>query len=282
MSLTSDRGSVAVVLGTRPEVVKLAGLIQLLGPRCRLIHTGQHYDDRLAQGLLEEFEVVPPHVSLTVGGTSRGRQVAETLLVLDDLFERERPDVVVVQGDTNSTLGGALAANAHAIPLVHIEAGMRSFDRRMAEEHNRILTDHASDVCCAPTEANAANLVREGIPAVRIAVTGHTVVAAVEERLPDEDDRAEILLDYGLEPSAYAVATFHRAENVDDPDHLDQILAALGKVDVPVVLPLHPRTRRRVEEFGLGARLDPLVLVEPLDYATFLALCAESALLITD
>ena len=144
---TLSEGSVAVVLGTRPEVVKLGDVIRLLGVSCRLIHTGQHYDDRLAQSLLDEFEVVPPNVSLTVGGSSRGRQIAETLLVLDDLFERDRPEVVVVQGDTNSTLGGALAANAHSIPLVHIESGMRSFDWRMAEEHNRVVTDHLSDVC---------------------------------------------------------------------------------------------------------------------------------------
>ncbi len=274
--------SVAVVLGTRPELVKLAALIRLLGPSCLLVHTGQHYDEAMSGTFLRDLGISSPSLSLGVGGASRGRQIAEALLALDDLFQRDRPDVVVVQGDTNSTLGGALAANTRGVPLVHIEAGMRSFDERMAEEHNRILTDHVATVCCAPTALNAANLVREGIPSEKIFLTGHTVVDAVREHLPDTNERAGILLKHGLDPAGYIMATFHRAENVDDEGALELILASLGKLSVPVVWPVHPRTRSRIEEFELSALLADVMLVEPLRYSEFLALCAESALIVTD
>ena len=274
--------SVAVVLGTRPEVVKLAGLIRLLGPGCRLIHTGQHYDESMSKVFLDEFELERPHVSLAVGGGSRARQISDALLALDGHFSESRPGVVVVQGDTNSTVAGALAANCNAIPLVHIEAGMRSYDLRMPEEHNRVVADHLATVCCAPTEGNAANLKNEGIPAHRISITGHTVIEAVAEKLPTPAARADLLGRYGLQPSAFVMSTFHRAENVDDPVGLEQILRALGKLSLPAVLPLHPRTRRRAEDYGLGSLLRSIITLAPLDYRTFLALCAESALIVTD
>ena len=177
-------------------------------------------------------------------------------------------------------MGAALAANATDTPLVHIEAGLRSFDRAMPEEHNRIVTDVLSDLCCAPTEVSRANLLESGIPAERIAVTGNTVVEAVNTLLPAE--RAPYLDRYGISQAGFLLATFHRPENVDDPDTLSVILTELAALELPTILPMHPRTRARVESFGLGDLLDQLQVVEPVGFQEFLALSAECAALVSD
>lgn len=274
--------SVAVVLGTRPEIVKLAEIVRLLGPAARLVHTGQHYAHRLARIFLEEFDLPEPHVQLTVGGTARGQQIAEATGRLDAHFATDPPATVVVQGDTNTVLAGALAANARGIALVHVEAGLRSFDRAMPEEHNRVLTDHLADLCLAPTEVNRANLVGEGIADDRVAVTGNTVVEALKRLLPPADERQLELLSCGQQAARFVLATFHRPENVDRPDHLAAILGELGALPVPVVLPVHPRTAARVRAFGLDDALAKLVVTEPLGYRRFLSLAAECAALVSD
>ena len=158
--------SVAVVFGTRPEVVKLAPVLWALGGTARTIHTGQHYDPALADTLLHELGLAPPMLQLAVGGAPRGAQLGEATMLLDGAFAANPPEVVVVQGDTNTTLAGALAANARNIPLVHVEAGLRSYDRAMPEEHNRVVTDHLADLCCAPTETSRERLAAEGIAGV--------------------------------------------------------------------------------------------------------------------
>lgn len=273
--------NIAVVFGTRPEVVKLAPVIWALGPAARTIHTGQHYDPALADTLMSELGLEPPTLRLAVGGSSRGTQLGEATARLDRAFAAEPPDVVVVQGDTTSTLAAALAANARAIPLVHVEAGLRSYDRAMPEEHNRIVADHLADLCCAPTETSRAQLAAEGITGERVVVTGNTVVDAATRMLPDETQRVATLERFGLARDGFVLSTFHRPVNVDDDTCLRVILSELDALPLPVLLPLHPRTAARLEASGSDA-LGHIQIVDPLGYQDFLALARECAFLVSD
>lgn len=277
-----DPGSIAVVLGTRPEIIKLAPLVKLLGTRVRVIHTGQHYDRTLASSFFDELGFAPLSETLSIGGTSRGQQIGAAVAALDELFADTEPNVVVVQGDTNTTLAAALAANARGFPICHVEAGLRSFDRRMPEEHNRVLVDHLADLLMAPTEVAASNLIAEGIDEGRVYITGNTVVEAVQHMLPSPGTRKRLLGDLGLEASKFVLSTFHRPENVDDSEVFARILSSLAALELPVVLPLHPRSRERLERFGLSSMLNALMVIEPVGYEAFLGLSAESALLISD
>lgn len=249
--LTLPPHSVAVVLGTRPEIVKLAHLIRLLGPAAMVIHTGQHYDAGLSDSFIRAFGLADPAVHLGVGGKTRGGQIGTAVSALDGYFDTHRPRAIVVQGDTNAALAGGIAANAREIPLVHVEAGLRSYDRRMPEEHNRVLIDHLGDLLCAPTQTSKENLLEEGIPHERIRVTGNTVVEAVFELLPGPEDRNVILHEYGLLSGSYILSTFHRPENVDDPERFGIILEQLASLELPVVLPLHPRSLARASKHGM-------------------------------
>ncbi|MEU3876386.1 MULTISPECIES: UDP-N-acetylglucosamine 2-epimerase (non-hydrolyzing) [Streptomyces] len=277
--------SVAIVLGTRPELVKLTDLVRLLGPAAHLVHTGQHYDENLSGRFLTELGLPEPTFLTGVGGQPRAVQISAALAQLDDLFTAEPPLAVVVQGDTNAALAGALAANARGIPLLHVEAGLRSHDRNMPEEHNRVLIDRIADVLCAATEDNRANLLAEGIDDARIAVTGNTVVEAVHGQLPAAAERAALLQSHGLVADGYVLATVHRPENTDSTAALRAVLTELGALasaDRPVLLPLHPRTRGRIEAAGLGGLLAPLTVTAPLGYAEFLGLARHAALLVSD
>jgi len=274
--------SIAVVLGTRPEIVKLGQIISLLGPAARTIHTGQHYDAGLSDIFFEQLGLSTPDIHLEVGGVSRGRQIGEAIAALDGHFEVSRPDAVIVQGDTNTTCAAAVAANAREVPIVHIEAGLRSFDRAMPEEHNRVVTDHLADLLCAPTETSRANLLAEGIPVERIVVTGNTVVESVHILLPDANQRAELLAGMDLHSDEFILSTFHRPENVDDPETLATILDELVRLAWPVVLPLHPRSAQRAHDFGLDHLLAKMTVVEPIGLREFLGLAAESAFLVSD
>lgn len=272
--------SIVVALGTRPEIIKLAPIIQLLGDRARVVHTGQHYDAGLSKVFFDAFGLPEPSYRLEIGGETRATQLGEATRKIGDHLQEHPAAAVIVQGDTNTTAGAALAANATETPLVHIEAGLRSFDRAMPEEHNRVVTDMLSDLCCAPTEVSRKNLLESGIPADRIRVTGNTIVEAVRTLLPA--DRAAYLTMHGLDANQYLLATFHRPENVDDRDTLQTILSQLGALTLPTVLPVHPRTRARIESFGLGDLLDRLTVIDPVGFQEFLALSAECAALVSD
>lgn len=278
----AQKGSIMVVLGTRPEIVKLAHITRLLGSDASVVHTGQHYDPNLSDTFFDQLRMPEPDTYLEIGGLSRGQQIGNAVAALDELFGDRNPTAVVVQGDTNTVLAAALAANATDVPIVHVEAGLRSRDRRMPEEHNRVVTDHLADLLLAPTELSRSNLLAEGIPDERIVVTGNTVVEAVEELLPMPTERRKLVASYGLEPGSYVLSTFHRPENADDPETLGTILSELAALPIPVLLPLHPRTVKRVESFGLGPILDQLRVVEPIGYREFLGLGAESAFLVSD
>ncbi|MEU1072228.1 MULTISPECIES: UDP-N-acetylglucosamine 2-epimerase (non-hydrolyzing) [unclassified Streptomyces] len=276
--------SIALVLGTRPELVKLTELIRLLGPAAHVVHTGQHYDEELSGRFLTDLGIPEPTHLTGIGGRPRAVQISAALAQLDALFQARPPLAVVVQGDTNAALAGALAANARSIPLVHVEAGLRSHDRNMPEEHNRVLIDRLADVLCAATPQNRDNLLAEGVDPARVEVTGNTVVEAVRGQLPDAGERAAYLERLGLAEDGFVLATVHRPENTDDPAALRAILTELAALaaDVPVVLPLHPRTRARVEAAGLAGLLAPLRVTRSLGYREFLALARHAALLVSD
>ncbi|MFI1385761.1 non-hydrolyzing UDP-N-acetylglucosamine 2-epimerase [Embleya sp. NPDC020886] len=277
--------SVAVVLGTRPELVKLAPLMHELGPAARLLHTGQHWDEAMSGRFLRELALPDPELLTGVGGRPRAGQIAHSLDQLDDAFVRHRPVAVVVQGDTNATLAGALAANARDIPLVHVEAGLRSFDRAMPEEHNRVMVDHVSDLLCAATATNAANLRAESVDEHRITVTGNTVVEVVRAQLPTEPARAALVAGYGLRPDGYVLATVHRPENTDTAAALRAVLTELDTIarfGTEVLFPMHPRTRAAVERFDLTSLTTRITTIEPVGYAEFLALARHAALLVSD
>ena len=270
MSSTLPARSIALVYGTRPEQIKLSVLITLLGDQARLIHTGQHHDPALANS--------QAHLQLAVGGAPRGVQIGEATAQISRHFTAEPPHAVIVQGDTNAALAGALAANAVGAPLIHIEAGLRSGDRAMPEEHNRILIDHLADHCCAATPGNVANLWAEGIAEERILLTGNTIVEAVH--LTSRNHHAAAAAPPNGQP--YILATLHRPENVDTPHRLAAILTALRNLDQSVLLPLHPRTRTRIAQFSLAPHLTGLTTTPPAAYPAYLALAERAALIISD
>ena len=273
-------GKVAVVLGTRPEIVKLGLVIRALGDRAQVLHTGQHYDVELSQVFFDSFGLHQPVTTLGIGGMSRAQQMGNAISSLEQTLAEEPPSAIVVQGDTNTAAAAAIAANAMEIPLVHVEAGLRSFDRAMPEEHNRVIADHLSDLCLAPTETSKGNLLREGIAEDRIVITGNTVVDAVNHLLPGEDDRKAILAEHGVSPGDFVLSTFHRPENVDSPQQFAAILDALRQLERPVVFPVHPRSRAQIDEHDLDT--GGLTLTEPIGYVDFLGLLAECALAVGD
>ena len=268
------------MLGTRPEIIKLSHVIRLLGDAAWVIHTGQHYDANLSASFFGELQLPEPDLYLGVGGTSRGHQIGDATQLLDAHFSEHRPLAVLVQGDTNAVAAGSLAANAREVPLVHVEAGLRSHDRNMPEEHNRVIADHLADLCAAPTQVNVDNLAAEGIGGDRVRLTGNTIVEAVHGLLPA--DRAPLLDRYGVTSGGFVLSTFHRPENVDDPERFSAILTQLAALSLPVLLPLHPRSVRRAAQFGLAEQLDALTVTEPIGYRDFLGLSAESAMLVSD
>jgi UDP-N-acetylglucosamine 2-epimerase (non-hydrolysing) len=277
-----ERRRIAVVYGTRPEAVKLRGVIARLGRDACAIHTGQHCDPEMAAAFEEGIGFPPPDHRLAIGGGTRGRQIADATIGLETFFGSEPFAAVIVQGDTNTALAGALAANGCRLPLVHVEAGLRSHDRAMPEEHNRVVVDHLADLCCAPTPTSAANLAAESISGDRVVVTGNTVVEAVLDLRPDAAATATILASHGVEPDRFVLATFHRPENVDDPEVLATILGELAALPIPVVLPLHPRTAVRAAEAGLDPLLEKLLVAPPVGYREFLGLMGASALIVSD
>jgi len=224
----------------------------------------------------------PADTFIGIGGQSRGAQIGNGTTALDSLFDDLDPAAVVVQGDTNAVAAGTLAANARGVPVVHVEAGLRSFDKRMPEEHNRIIADHLSDLALAATELNVKNLAAEGISGDRVVLAGNPVVEAVGRLMPSLADRRDLVNAHSVAPQEFVLATFHRPENVDDPEILGSILRALGSIGAPVLLPLHPRTQARISAFSLEYLAADLQIVDPIGYADFIGLGAESRLLVSD
>jgi UDP-N-acetylglucosamine 2-epimerase len=274
---------IVTIVGNRPQFVKAAAVSRLLRERHEelLVHTGQHYDDELSKVFFEELGIPAPDRELGAGSGSNSEQTARILAALAPVLDELRPGLALVYGDTNSTLAGALAAAQADIPVGHVEAGMRSFDRSMPEELNRVLTDHASDLLLCSTQTAMDNLDRE-----RVRGQAHLVgdvMADVSLAFREiAAERSAILGELGLEPGTYFAVTAHRAGNVDDPARLERLVALLEALPQPVVFPVHPRTRARLEAAGLLDRLDGVTLVPPLGYLDFLELARHARAILTD
>jgi UDP-GlcNAc3NAcA epimerase len=271
---------VLTVIGNRPQFIKAAAVSHRLRERDDevLVHTGQHYDEELSQIFFTELGLPRPEHHLELGGGSNTAQTARMLEALEGLLASERPDLVLVYGDTNSTLAGALAAAQAQIPVAHVEAGMRSFDRTMPEELNRVLTDHASSLLLCSSEPAALNLRAERV-AGRIEVVGDVMVDIALLLGPTAADRTEILETHGVTAGGFVLVTAHRAGNVDDPARLERLVELIEALPLPVIFPVHPRTRARLEAAGL---LDRLPLAPPLGYLEFTALLQHARAVLTD
>lgn len=273
--------NVATIVGARPEFTKSGVVSEALasaGIDEILIHTGQHYDREMSDVFFETLGLRPPDRRLDGGSGSHGQQTARMLAGIEEILIADQPDAVLVYGDTNSTLAGALAAAKLHIPVGHIEAGLRSFNRRMPEELNRICTDHLSSLLFCPTDVAVGNLHNEGI-ACGVHLVGDVMQDAVDRWMqanPEPD-----LPVTGVEPRSYYLATVHRAENVDDPERLDAIMTALDSLDAPVLLPIHPRTRK-----ALASRLESLRgslrVIDPVGYLEMLELVRSAQAILTD
>ncbi|WP_243028299.1 non-hydrolyzing UDP-N-acetylglucosamine 2-epimerase [Thermus albus] len=282
------RHKVLSVVGARPQFIKAALVSRALRntPEVSevLVHTGQHYDKNMSEVFFRELDIPEPDYNLGIGGGTHGQNTGRMLEAIEEVLLRERPHWVLVYGDTDSTLAGALAAAKLHIPVAHVEAGLRSFNRRMPEEINRVLTDHIADLLFAPTEVAVRNLLREGIPPDKVYWVGDVMYDAALYYGEKAEGQSRILSKLGLKPKGYILATIHRAENTDDPVRLGVILQAFAEVhrEIPVVFPVHPRTRKRAEAFGLGPLLDAVMAVDPVGYLDMVMLEKNARLIATD
>ena len=277
---------ILTVVGNRPQFIKAAAVSRPLRERHEevLVHTGQHHDDSLSRVFFAELGLARPDRQLGISGASNSSQTARMLAALEPLLGELAPEAVLVYGDTNSTLAGALAAAQARIPVVHVEAGMRSFDRSMPEELNRVLTDHMADLLLCSSRTAAENLRAESAPGEAV-VVGDVMVDVALRLQPAARVEAAVPRDHGLEPGSYLLLTAHRAGNVDDQDRLAALVELIAALPSPVLLPLHPRTAARLEQFGLQAALRAipgLVLSEPLGYLEFAALLCQARAVLTD
>lgn len=279
---------VALILGTRPEIIKMSPIIR----ECEkqdidhyILHTGQHYSYEMDRVFFEQLKLPEAKYNLDVGSGKHGQQTGKMLAGIEEVLIDDTPDIVLIQGDTNTVLAGVLAASKLQIKTGHVEAGLRSFDRTMPEETNRIIADHTSDYLFAPTETSKMHLLNEGIPQEKIFVTGNTVVDAAYQNLKISKYETDVLKKLGLEEKKYFVATVHRAENVDNKERLGKILKGFSQIykefGLPIIFPAHPRTLKMIEEFGLEVP-ESTRLIEPLGYLEFMQLESEAKLILTD
>jgi len=280
------------VVGARPQFIKAAAFSRVARERHTevLVHTGQHYDASMSDVFFDELDLPRPDVHLGVGSGPHGRQTGQMLERLEDVMRREAPDAVVIYGDTNSTLAGALAAAKLGLPLAHVEAGLRSFVRAMPEEVNRIVADSVATHLFAPTQTAVDNLVREGHAlaeaaargrASRVYLTGDVMYDALLQHAPVAAARSGVLERLALRPGEYALATVHRAANTDDPARLERIFDALAALDEPVVVPLHPRTRAALAHTDIEVE-PPVRVIDPVGYLEMLALEQHARVVLTD
>jgi UDP-N-acetylglucosamine 2-epimerase (non-hydrolysing) len=279
------------VVGARPNFMKTAPIMAAMTGypdqfQQTLVHTGQHYDDNMSRVFFEDLGLPQPDHYLGVGSGTHAGQTARVMMAFEPLVQERRPDLVLVVGDVNSTLACALVCVKLGIPVGHVEAGLRSFDRTMPEEFNRLLTDQISDLLFTPSRDADVNLLREGIPPERIHLVGNVMIDTLVRLLP-KAEQSPILAKLGLQPEGYVLVTLHRPANVDDPGTLQRILLALSDIarDIPIVFPVHPRTGKRIAQFGITSEqhsVDKLELLEPVGYLDFLALMREAALVLTD
>jgi UDP-N-acetylglucosamine 2-epimerase (non-hydrolysing) len=279
---------VCIILGTRPEIIKLCSIIR----QCEeyklpyfIIHTGQHYSYNMDEIFFQELELPQPRYKLDVGSGSHGKQTGIMLEKIEAVLMEERPSFVIVEGDTNTVLAGALAAVKLQMPVVHVEAGLRSYFREMPEELNRIIVDHISDYLFVPTDKARQNALKEGISADKIFVTGNTIVDAVYQNVELSKKRESILSSLGVKEGGFFLVTSHRQENVDVKDKLEGIFSGLKKIyeeyKLPMIYPIHPRTKKMMDSFGIS-QFDGINFIEPVGFVQFLQLESGAKLVLTD
>ena len=275
---------IVTVVGARPQFIKAAPVskaLRVAGHSEYLLHTGQHYNYGMSEVFFNELGLPEPDANLGVGSGPHGQQTGRMLEKIESLLLEHRPQIVLVYGDTNSTLAGALAAVKLRIPLAHVEAGLRSFNREMPEEHNRVLSDHCADLLFCPTQTAVDNLRVEGIR-TGIHLVGDTMYDAVMQFSEKAQKRSNILGEHGLTPKGYLLATVHRPYNTDHSQNLKNILAAFMQVDEPLVFPVHPRTRQKIEALELGHINPNLRLLPPVGYLDMLQLERNARLILTN
>lgn len=279
---------ITFVLGTRPEIIKLAPVIRCCDRReipYSILHTGQHYSEELDAVFFDQLEIPSPDHNLEVGSGRHGHQTGRMLAGIEEILLEEDPAVVLVQGDTNSVLAGSLAVSKLEMPVGHVEAGLRSFDREMPEEINRVLADHIGEYLFAPTETSRDYLREEGIDDDHIYVTGNTIVDAVHQHQELAAEKSTILEELELQATKFGLLTAHRAENVDNPDRFTNLLEGVRRVaatyDLKILYPIHPRAQERLEEFDIAVPPE-IRVVDPQDYLDFLQLEANADLVLTD
>lgn len=283
------------IVGARPNFMKIAPICEEFAKRDvthYLVHTGQHYDEKMSKLFFEQLGIPKPDIDLGVGSGTQAEQTAEIMRRLEPVLLRERPDLMIVVGDVTSTMAASITAAKLLIPVAHVESGLRSFDRTMPEEINRLLTDSIADYHFTTEESATSNLLREGVDPDKVFFVGNTMIDSLLKHA-DRAARSTILDDLGLSPKGYGVVTLHRPSNVDDEANLRTILEALAEIsrELPLVFPVHPRTRKRLAEFGLGAYVRDhqageaaagITLTDPLGYLDFLQLTRSSRLVLTD
>jgi UDP-N-acetylglucosamine 2-epimerase (non-hydrolysing) len=279
--------TVTFVLGTRPEIIKTAPVILQCDRRdipVDILHTGQHYSESLDDVFFQQLQLPTPRTNLSVGSGSHGSQTGEMLSEIEDELMAREPEIVVVQGDTNSALAGALAGSKLDVDVAHIEAGLRSFDREMPEETNRILVDNVSEYLFPPTDSAADQLRREGISDSRITVTGNTIADAVQQYSTQATVESDVLERLDVD-DGFALLTAHREENVDHPERFEALLSGVDRYATTrgreVIYPIHPRARKQLQTFGIQVP-DSIRLVEPQDFFDFLRLESAASLVFTD
>jgi len=278
---------ISIIVGTRPEIIKMSPIIReciRLNVDFFILHSGQHYSYNMDRVFFEQLELPQTKYNLNVGSGSHAEQTSKILIGIEKVLLKESPDVILVEGDTNTVLAGALAASKLHIKIGHVEAGLRSFDRTMPEEINRVLTDHCSDYLFAPTEKSKQILLTESIPDAKIFVTGNTVVDSVFQNLKLANKKLDILDKLELKKKEYFLVTMHRQENVDNSTRFNNILKGLKmllkKYNIPVIYPLHPRARKKMQEYNLDSA--GIKIIEPLDYLGFLQLEKNAKVILTD
>jgi len=274
---------ICTIVGARPQFIKAAPVSRAIaakGYREVLVHTGQHYDYNMSGTFFKELQIRKPDYYLGVGCGTHGAQTGQMLIKIEKVLLAEKPDLTLVYGDTNSTLAGALAAVKLRLPIAHVEAGLRSFNRAMPEEHNRVLTDHVADLLFCPIQRAVQNLVTEGISR-GVYIVGDVMYDATLDNRPIARRNSDVLARLNLEPGAYALVTIHRAANTDDPMRLGQIVEVLNRVPETIVFPAHPRTRKALNR--LGAHFAAHVrLIEPVGYFDMMILEENARLIATD
>lgn len=278
--------NIVSIVGARPQFIKLAPLSKVLreeGFKETIVHTGQHYDDNMSDIFFKELEIPEPDYNLGIGSGSHGEQTGKMLIAIEEVLMKRKPDLVIVYGDTNSTLAGALASSKLHIKLAHVEAGLRSFNKMMPEEINRIVTDHLSDILFCPTETAVKNLEKEGITK-GVYLVGDIMFDALMYFSRISEEKSKILENLKLNPKEYYLLTIHRAENTDNYDRLKNILLAIAQFRRKVVFPIHPRTRSRIKEFNLDKYLDNenILLIDPVGYLDMISLEKNAFAIFTD